>query len=809
MRIRPLQPFGSYWVFREYASGGMSLVHLALTSDGRRFVALKTLLEELWDEEDYQQRFRREVAIHQRLHHPHVVRFLEGAAGPDACFLAMELVRGQPLDELLLRHPHGLPVPTVVRIMEALTAALFHIHSKGVLHRDLQPRNVMMEDTGGIKLFDFGIAQVADDLLRTRTGTIMGTFAYSSPEQNQGRPVDERSDLYSLGLLFHELLTGTRAIQGSGLLEITEFQLRSEILPPSHLRREIPAGLSALVHRLVQRHPEDRPATSRHLLDELIQLKATAGEEDRVAFLPEPADSQLDLARRLLHAGRHDQALSRTHKALELRPDRADAWLTQARILVEMGRSEDARAAFDMARRHAPGPDADIDYAMALHALSKTDEAMEVVQETAALHEDHLFARAFLAFLRVARPPRPPVLPPPPPEPGEGREPSPPPVETSPDLSLGPMDPVAFDAPEGPEPVPAPEPTPPPPIPEPLPESFEDAPAATPGSPSNPGADAGFPEVPVEEAGFLPGSQAPAPTPGPGQDEIVDLESGEEPAASPPRPPPPRPTRDTGRLPEPVRSLPIPPDLEPPPARRDHSGDELAAELRAGLQQARTRDEDLAASLSALLPGLGEIYLGELPGGVFRLLATLLTLGLAGLVAVWPIADPEDLARRGLGPEAPATRLEALAARLAPRLVEVSRPPQRALALLLLFPLPFLWRAGRRRIEEIFAAIRHDPRVVDPPPGLLLHLPSVRTRRGAEYAVLAGLPGGGHEWLGDALAVDDGPSGSVFRLFLAKGVDRVPAGSELLLRTGARPSPLVPPSERAARNPGPWSRLLV
>ena len=753
MQLVPYQPFRDLWVYREIASGGMSVVYLAVDPTRALFVALKTLLEELWEDADHRARFEREVAVQRSLHHPHIVRFLSAEASPEGCFLATEYLQGRSLDQVLAGAPGGLPVPEVVRILEGLTAALFHAHSKEVVHRDIQPRNVIVEDTGGVKLFDFGIALASDDLVQTKTGTVMGTFAYSSPEQNQGRKVDERSDLYSLGLVVHELLTGQRAIQGATLLEITEFQLRREIPPPGVFRLDIPDGLSQLIHRLTQRWPEDRPRSARHVLDELIQLKATATRDERAQLESDQVQAQLDVARRVLHGGRPEQALARAQRAEALRPGDGPANLLLGRIHTRLGDLEAAEAAYGLAREDMPDqPDVVVDQALSMFALRRPERSRRLCEGVLDRFPRSHTASCLLAYLNHRE--GLPLPPPPPPEPVT--------VVELPELSL----PVRGG------------PAPPPPPPEPI------------LAPSLTGAD----YLDASSPGLVDPSVSGAHL------ELRDFQHLPPPVSAPPPRPAPAPSggsvvpgsRHAAGAGEP-RAAGTPPSTAgaPAPATTAPRADETVARVRAWQKRMRQRSELLVALAAGLFPGLGLLWLGRGGRGLARLLE-----GLA-LTALF-VALVSHPALRGLHP---SVLVPAGLQQLSPGLPRGDADPRLVVGWLLALAvvgsrLLEIWgqsRAEALRLRE--AAL--SPPVVECAYGrggfVFLVTHGLPDRPGEDYLVLSGGadPRALGRYLGDARCMEGGEARCIYRFAPALGDESDLAGAVLLPRYMLEPSRLL------------------
>jgi serine/threonine protein kinase len=275
---------GRYRILAEIGRGGMGVVYRAHDPVIDREVALKTIrnVEGLSAEvfEELRQRFLLEARAAGRLTHPGIVSVLD--AGTDeptgVSFIAMELVRGRDLDTVLregVRFTPAKAAQLVADVADALAAA----HDQGIVHRDVKPANILLEADGRVKVTDFGIASVADVGL-TRTGEVLGSPSYMSPEQISGRPVDRRSDVFSLGAVLYELLAGRRAFPGEGLSTLTYQIVHGTPEALGGLRPEIPDGYPQLVDRSLAKRPEDRLPDARSFAAELRGLAAgvpTAG----------------------------------------------------------------------------------------------------------------------------------------------------------------------------------------------------------------------------------------------------------------------------------------------------------------------------------------------------------------------------------------------------------------------------------------------------------------------------------------------------------------------------------------------------
>ena len=261
-----------FLICRPLGTGGMSIVQLAFDIEEYRFAAVKCLFVELTEFEDYLLRFIREGQIYRRLNHPHIVALLDAQMSGRRPFVALEYVAGQDSSKCI-EDAKALPILRCLRYFIDLSEALMEIHRKSIIHRDIKPSNVIIDQDDCVKLIDFGIAHARDGLLETRTGVQMGTRCYAAPEQNQGREVDDRADLYSLAATMWELLTGKRLFDVTGYRSIVEQQLRMCFPPPSKYNAEIPPRLDELILKLLSTNPEDRPSSAKVLRDEVSSIR--------------------------------------------------------------------------------------------------------------------------------------------------------------------------------------------------------------------------------------------------------------------------------------------------------------------------------------------------------------------------------------------------------------------------------------------------------------------------------------------------------------------------------------------------------
>lgn len=259
-----------YEIHQRLARGGMAQVYLARDRTLDRPVAVKELVPEFATDPSFVERFRREAQAAANLAHPNIVGVYDWGTQDGTYFIVMEYVDGPSLSQVI-RKDGPLHPRRAAEIASEVAAALGFAHSRGVVHRDVKPGNVLLTATGQSKVTDFGIARALsspdDDL--TQAGSVMGTATYFSPEQAQGMPVDPRSDLYSLGVVLYEMVTGRPPFNGDTPLAIAYKHVQDEPAPPSTVVPEVPRGLEAIIMKLLRKRPDDRYPTAEALRADL------------------------------------------------------------------------------------------------------------------------------------------------------------------------------------------------------------------------------------------------------------------------------------------------------------------------------------------------------------------------------------------------------------------------------------------------------------------------------------------------------------------------------------------------------------
>jgi TolB-like protein/tetratricopeptide (TPR) repeat protein/predicted Ser/Thr protein kinase len=266
-----------YRIIRQLGRGGMGEVYEAEDLNLRRRVALKILPPEVARDEERLRRFQREAETLARLNHPRIVTIYSVEEADGVRFLTMEYVEGSTLREAV--RSGGLPIDRLVGLARQLSEALAAAHERGVLHRDLKPENVLLDRDGQLKVLDFGLAKSGpseavtalrgEQATLTIEGQLLGTVPYMSPEQAEGRSLDERSDIFSLGVMLYELATGERPFAGDTQTALLSAILRDAPVPLGDQRPDLPSGFRELIERCLEKDPVQRPQSAGEVLEAL------------------------------------------------------------------------------------------------------------------------------------------------------------------------------------------------------------------------------------------------------------------------------------------------------------------------------------------------------------------------------------------------------------------------------------------------------------------------------------------------------------------------------------------------------------
>ncbi len=310
---------GRYEIVRKIGAGGMAEVYLAHLRGGPpdALVAIKRLLPSFAHEPRFIEMFVAEARLAATLHHQNIAQVFDVGIDHDACYFAMELVRGRDVRALIAAAVMGgrpMPLAIALSIMYGTTCALAYVHDPrgphaklNLVHRDISPSNILVSYEGAIKLVDFGIARIETGAVtRTASGQLKGKIPYMSPEQCRARPLDGRSDLFSLGVVLYELTTNTRPFDRSSEFETLEAIVRGELVPPSRVVPQYPADLEGIVLQLLATRPADRYPSANALfldLDRVIAAHRIDLSNDVLAAhirtLLGPGDEPTPIAKRI------------------------------------------------------------------------------------------------------------------------------------------------------------------------------------------------------------------------------------------------------------------------------------------------------------------------------------------------------------------------------------------------------------------------------------------------------------------------------------------------------------------------------
>ncbi|NKE69295.1 protein kinase domain-containing protein [Candidatus Manganitrophus noduliformans] len=273
LSLSPQKPLLSakYEIQEEIARGGMGVIYRAIHTALNRPVAVKVLYPEYRSDVSFLKRFEREARALARLDHPNIIRIYDVSEAQDPYYIVMELFPGRDLKQLILERRSFPPLEACAMVLQAAEALSF-AHGKGIIHRDIKPGNILVDRGGHVKITDFGIVAAADELSATPTGEILGTPEYMSPEQAQGEPIDGRSDLYSLGMVFYKMLTGRTPFEGisrpSVLGKLISDQNEFVLLFSS----AVPSTIQELVRSLLRKQARERIPDARTLAAEIATI---------------------------------------------------------------------------------------------------------------------------------------------------------------------------------------------------------------------------------------------------------------------------------------------------------------------------------------------------------------------------------------------------------------------------------------------------------------------------------------------------------------------------------------------------------
>jgi len=285
----------NYTIQKELSRGPITTVFLATQIALDRAVLLKILNVQWKGEKDLVERFRREAKICARLKHPNIVNIFDFGTTANSFFLAMEFVEGCNLEEFIKKH-HPLPFKIIAFIFHELLKGIEYAHGQGVIHRDIKPANIMIGKDGSVKISDFGLATIADFPALTEMGGTVGTPAYMSPEQAEGKNLKPQSDLFSLGTTIYEMACRENPFMGENFAESIQYVLHKSQLPLLKKRADTPQWFSDIVQKLLEKNPQKRPASATEIIQKLKSNTPLYDHSILIDFIKEPSSHSVDSA---------------------------------------------------------------------------------------------------------------------------------------------------------------------------------------------------------------------------------------------------------------------------------------------------------------------------------------------------------------------------------------------------------------------------------------------------------------------------------------------------------------------------------
>ena len=289
---KKLKQLGRYLIKRELGRGAMGVVYEARDPSLEHTVALKTIIlsEEAEGREEFHQRFFLEAKAAGKLNHPGIITIYDFGEEGDLAYMAMELLNGIELRDRLLASV--IPIAEAIDIAQQVADGLGYAHEAGVVHRDIKPSNIMLMPRGQVKIMDFGIARMRVSDFKTNTGIVLGTPKYMSPEQVGGLPVDQRSDIFSLGIVLYEMLTRASLFAGADTVQVLHNVTKIEHVPPSRLNRDMPPMLDFVIAKALKKDPAVRYQNAYEMAADLATCLAELGGHQRAPAKQE--DDQQD-----------------------------------------------------------------------------------------------------------------------------------------------------------------------------------------------------------------------------------------------------------------------------------------------------------------------------------------------------------------------------------------------------------------------------------------------------------------------------------------------------------------------------------
>ncbi|WPZ19469.1 Stk1 family PASTA domain-containing Ser/Thr kinase [Geobacillus subterraneus] len=325
-----------YKIISLVGGGGMANVYLARDIILERDVAVKVLRLDFANDDQFIKRFRREAQAATSLNHEHIVSIYDVGEEEGVYYIVMEYVRGSTLKQYIQQHA-PLPVEQALRIMDQLTSAIAHAHENGIIHRDIKPQNILIDEHGNVKVTDFGIAVALSGTTITQTNSVLGSVHYLSPEQARGGIATEKSDVYSLGIVMFELVTGRLPFSGESAVSIVLKHLQGETPSPKAWNPEIPQSVENIILKAMAKDPFYRYPSAREMNEDIRTALDPSRRNEAKFTIPdddEDATKAIPIIKRPESAALEQETLVYEEKANEpvkaddgLKPKRKRAWL--------------------------------------------------------------------------------------------------------------------------------------------------------------------------------------------------------------------------------------------------------------------------------------------------------------------------------------------------------------------------------------------------------------------------------------------------------------------------------------------------
>ena len=355
---------GRYQIISELGQGAMGIVYKANDPLIDRIVAIKTinLGLALDEKEEYEGRFYQEAKAAGRLNYPNIVTIYDVGKSGDVAYIAMEFLQGRELRDIM-NEAGLLPIEQVLEVVAQVALGLAYAHEHGIVHRDIKPSNIMVVRDGHVKITDFGIARMASSAVRTQTGMVLGSPKYMSPEQVLGKTIDQRSDIFSLGVMLYEMLTGQAPFNGENINAIMYQTINGVPMPPSLLNRGVPEMVNFIVAKALAKKVDDRYQNAKDLADDLRACRSSLARGAKRAEAGAVAEKRLPEA--IDFGGRRKQEDEEQKQSSGLSPafDSAAATMRLAALTASSAEVDElsktlkmARPTTDALRRASPPP---------------------------------------------------------------------------------------------------------------------------------------------------------------------------------------------------------------------------------------------------------------------------------------------------------------------------------------------------------------------------------------------------------------------------------------------------------------------